>query len=782
MENLVMNNDWNSVEGILSIKNLNGDNSKINSENFNTILIGIIRGWAKDSLPKEQSILKAIINGSFKGEEQEKSLQKHLQICSDLFFKIDKEIEGNNFNLNILLDKIEGQKINYLTWLNHIFWGIPVDETSNSNGKLQLVQVLSILNAQDFSISKSARTTPYLENKISEEDFESGTDGLKNYFNRVNESYKKIIDCLAGADTNKLSKEEQNILTIFEREQMQRKKKANTLSSSRPNKTSQKSDLVGSGTLGAVVKLCRKISQQLMKKLEGEIADEIVLQLTNETTISEANKFFNTTIEEELPNIFNNKSSSNQDILKTNTYRKSKGEYVKNNSASLYSEYRLEKLANGEIIIVPVWGKAINFQSYEDDLTKAILEKIQDKIQDFTSLKSEDFFKIVSDAFQEVKNKIETKLHGQLIIKAKKINDNVIENVDIDSATLELREIFDKNGVENSDKVIQELEDSLKNNQQESIKIFKDKLLPAWINIYQMEIGKISSIALEYFNQIYKDVEEEIIKDFENQSSALTNEVFQSLKTYYNMGYSESVSGYTSNFNGTIGEIFSAYLLRKTGLKASQKGRDTSIGYQSIADIELEFNSETNTKYGLQLKQYRENALELYSTTVLIENAGKYLTQEQQSAFMWLIGNETRFPEKYRNSNNIQQTMVNFLYTRLDKFLRYSDTNLEKEGIDLKNYFYIINFNVVPTSMIFLFLLNRINKQQTIANVMTVTSEQVTTKTTAKEINSFKWMPFNAIEYTALENSLTNSNLLSKYHILYRGITFNLSNFLGYFN
>jgi hypothetical protein len=54
--------------------------------------------------------------------------------------------------------------------------------------------------------------------------------------------------------------------------------------------------------------------------------------------------------------------------------------------------------------------------------------------------------------------------------------------------------------------------------------------------------------------------------------------------------------------------------------------------------------------------------------------------------------------------------MVNFLYTRLDKFLRYSDTNLEKEGIDLKNYFYIINFNVVPTSMIFLFLLNRINK------------------------------------------------------------------------
>jgi hypothetical protein len=35
------------------------------------------------------------------------------------------------------------------------------------------------------------------------------------------------------------------------------------------------------------------------------------------------------------------------------------------------------------------------------------------------------------------------------------------------------------------------------------------------------------------------------------------------------MGYSESVSGYTSNFNGTIGEIFSAYLLRKTGLKAS---------------------------------------------------------------------------------------------------------------------------------------------------------------------------------------------------------------------
>jgi hypothetical protein len=70
--------------------------------------------------------------------------------------------------------------------------------------------------------------------------------------------------------------------------------------------------------------------------------------------------FFNTTIEEELPNIFN-KSSSNLDILKTNTYRKSKGEYVKNNSASLYSEYRLEKLANGEIIIVPVWGKAINF-------------------------------------------------------------------------------------------------------------------------------------------------------------------------------------------------------------------------------------------------------------------------------------------------------------------------------------------------------------------------------------------------------------------------------------
>jgi hypothetical protein len=65
---------------------------------------------------------------------------------------------------------------------------------------------------------------------------------------------------------------------------------------------------------------------------------------------------------------------------------------------------------------------------------------------------------------------------------------------------------------------------------------------------------------------------------------------------------------------------------------------------------------------------------------------------------------------------------------------------------------------------------------------MTVTSEQVTTKTTAKEINSFKWTPFNAIEYTALENSLTNSNLLSKYHILYRGITFNLSNFLGYFN
>ena len=226
-------------------------------------------------------------------------------------------------------------------------------------------------------------------------------------------------------------------------------------------------------------------------------------------------------------------------------------------------------------------------------------------------------------------------------------------------------------------------------------------------NVSSSEINKIIDKSLGYLNKDEKDRETlTTIKKLINNNSK--EEAIKILRNRLN----SKRAGYISNFNGSIGEIFiTAILAVVFGGKIPdiyQKGSSKNlIGQSAHADI-------TMGNIGIQSKVYEKNDIKLYDNTEVkfkLNEALRYLRtkpsnskkveeNDELSSFRFFLLNNTILQELGSNQSVDDNFFLRALNLRLENFIRYSD-GLTRLG-SIKNNFYLINFNIVPASVIFL--------------------------------------------------------------------------------
>lgn len=181
--------------------------------------------------------------------------------------------------------------------------------------------------------------------------------------------------------------------------------------------------------------------------------------------------------------------------------------------------------------------------------------------------------------------------------------------------------------------------------------------------------------------------------------------------------------GYLANFSGTIGEIFITVIASKTSPKSKVYQRGASInqqGQQAHADITID-------DIGIQSKVYQQNNIKLYPNTKVTfrmrdalrylntttNKTGETINEDELEAFRFFLLNNTILKELSINewSDNDFLTALNL---RLANFIRFSDGLTDLENI--KNNFFIINFNIVPASVIFLKMADMFKNEEIFSN------------------------------------------------------------------
>lgn len=226
-------------------------------------------------------------------------------------------------------------------------------------------------------------------------------------------------------------------------------------------------------------------------------------------------------------------------------------------------------------------------------------------------------------------------------------------------------------------------------------------------------------------------------------------------------------NGFVALIQGAIGEVFFPSLVRSllkgSNIDAEQLGSAWNLNEKQLhMDIKLaqkDKNGEIIKQWGVQSKIYSSNTVHFYRNTIIdfgnfndkqgFFTAIKYMgSNEALAAIRFLILNHNTFDQPGINNvdNNDESTIKNALMERLDYLMRYGDglSSFTENGIDVKNHFYMINFNIIPASAVILYIrdiLPNLMKNEIIdittlqKNYPTITEQDLAGAKDAKEIN-----------------------------------------------
>lgn len=266
---------------------------------------------------------------------------------------------------------------------------------------------------------------------------------------------------------------------------------------------------------------------------------------------------------------------------------------------------------------------------------------------------------------------------------------------------------------------------------------------------------------------------------------ALSSEsnISEELKVWFTQIFAPALSqateakmrGYVSTIQGSVGETIFTVLTRETmGEQVYQLGRARNIkSQQAHADIAIELEKEMG-KVGIQAKIYKNNIVDLYGDSKVnfaADEAIRYLgSGDALIAFRFFLVNGTILNSIDNTDKYNQEFFIDVLKQRLDYFIRIGDGLSTLE--DIKNNFYLINFNLVPTSSILFLLRDTIVSQN--KQLITYTPDSV--------------FPLSQeeVQYAREDGTVVNRNLLDK-NILsfinqkakFKGLTVNLNRLGG---
>lgn len=279
---------------------------------------------------------------------------------------------------------------------------------------------------------------------------------------------------------------------------------------------------------------------------------------------------------------------------------------------------------------------------------------------------------------------------------------------------------------------------------------------------------------------------EEFLSFFDKPDAQAVLEI-QKYIPYLQKRLEASVIGFVSNIQGSIGEIIYPILLRITlgeGYSVAQLGRSTNeSGQQEHGDITV--RSE-GAKFAIQSKIYKNNDLEIYKdTSISLSNndAQRYFgSRSGLDAFRYFLVNNTCLSEIGLVDNNIVDengsskgvaTFQDVLRQRVDYFIRYSD-GLNKDA--LKNNFYMINFNLVPSSAIFFLLKDAIEKDIKETNSKKMFKFNYQEKLFRQDSDEYKKLMTTTGDYPKISDNL---NILENDRVTFSGLTIKLTELGG---
>lgn len=250
-------------------------------------------------------------------------------------------------------------------------------------------------------------------------------------------------------------------------------------------------------------------------------------------------------------------------------------------------------------------------------------------------------------------------------------------------------------------------------------------------NLFKERIGNnkdINNIIEVFFSIINDRVEKrssQSIKEYWRKKQSFLKSSFKKfLKNKINI---DQAFGGKSNIIGTIGEYFAEFYIGYTGyegktLKSEIQGQSyNNMGQEAHVDIisELEKN-----KIGYQVKTGKtfKGSFRLYqkkdSLSIFSNAMKRYLPEEVLYSVRYLTANNNFFNNHGIVSDFDERAVHRILRFNIDTFIRYNDNQVSSELSEYKNNFYIINFRMIPSSLIFsyiyLSIFDEIKKEQTL--------------------------------------------------------------------
>lgn len=707
-----------------------------NNNNKDDFIVTAIKELISKSLEQEEATYNVLLSSLDSNVE----LKKKLIGNKENFLKAYREKLNLNNNNDIdsptTFKDIIYEGMNFIQWINSVFWG--TDWSGKGDGKSKFIQELALMKAQEFNVEGVVLRSYFDDNEIS---INYNEDWFSAYYQGIYDSSTKYIDSLIKGDYDKKT------VGAIQRDEQ---------------KDSQYKYLEHI----VIVKLTDLLTKE-MKKFENIMRDftEKKLQDTCE--------------DEHFGDSFLKGGTVVRDGLAKNP--------------GVYTQYTITDYeVNGvtKKAVIAVVGTKIDFKEIQDKIFALIAGKLNTLREEKPHISLEEVLSIMKNCvYIELKN-LKFSFAQQLTIKNPRLitlTDEEFEKKKKEFADSEFGRnnsevvqfitTLNRKGISNQDSAA-EIEKNINKIKEDSYSKFSD-LFTLWFNTIKGNLK--DEDAKKFFIDNIEPAEDKFKNNFNDGISQISDEITKAVLSYYHMimlkkdipdetekqreARLDSFSGYASNFNGTIGEIFVAFLLKQSlgDLNVFQHGSGLgNTNKQVIDDVFLKFKNENNTesKIGIQVKQYRNNALKLYETSVKLNEAQKYLNNNDINMLLFLIGNDTLLSD---NTSDIFSFINSFLASHIDSFIRHSE-----QGADLRDNFYIINFNVIPASMLLSFLLYSYQTQKKVASNLYIADSQ------EKEIDSY--IPDQNIfdEEHPLYNLLTNDKNLLTLRILYKGLTFNI--------
>lgn len=214
-----------------------------------------------------------------------------------------------------------------------------------------------------------------------------------------------------------------------------------------------------------------------------------------------------------------------------------------------------------------------------------------------------------------------------------------------------------------------------------------------------------------------------------------------------------SLNGYISVIKGSIAEILTAVMLNKyfssikslneirayitgdnpvdnssnffdrTGISNLQA--KNTLNQSAHSDITVFHKNETGNldKYGIQVKFYNTKYFNLYSSSGFVidgsNNLYRYIGPAALEAFYMFTGYQFLEESKREHFNYreeieyVSRKYKEFFQDRVQFFMRFEDLMASELLQDTQNNFFVINFEVIPTSIIFNNIIQNIKSKKT---------------------------------------------------------------------